>query len=95
MRGQPAGPGAPLPGAGEVGRLEARVQARLMGRVRDLRLSWQGDGLVLRGRAPTYYAKQLAQHAVLEATALPIAANAIEVCAAVGVPARRTVVWEC
>ncbi len=82
MSGQGAGPAGPLPGAAEVGHLEARVQARLMGRVRDLRLSWRGDGLVLRGRAPTYYAKQLAQHAVLEATALPIVANVIEVCGA-------------
>jgi hypothetical protein len=34
---------------------------------------------VLRGRARTYYAKQLAQHAVMQATALPILRNEIEV----------------
>jgi len=37
------------------------------------------EGLVLRGRAQTYYAKQLAQHAVVEAAGLPILANEIEV----------------
>ena len=63
----------------DVERLEAQVQSRLGGRVRDLRLLAQDRGLVLRGRAPTYYAKQLAQHAVMTATALPILANEIEV----------------
>jgi hypothetical protein len=63
-----------------VEQLEARVQARLMGRVPDLRLSLRGGALVLRGHAPTYYAKQLAQHAVREATVLPILANEIQVC---------------
>jgi hypothetical protein len=38
------------------------------------------DDLVLQGQAHTYYAKQLAQHALLEATRLPIRANEIEVC---------------
>jgi hypothetical protein len=59
--------------------LEARVQSRLTGRVRDLRLLWRGGGLVLQGHAPTWYAKQLAQHEVLEATALPLLANEIQV----------------
>jgi hypothetical protein len=36
-------------------------------------------GLILCGRARTYYAKQRAQHAVMEATGLPILANEIEV----------------
>jgi hypothetical protein len=39
----------------------------------------RGCGLVLTGQASTYYAKQLAQHAVMEATALPILANEIDV----------------
>jgi len=38
----------------------------------------------LRGRAKTYYAKQLAQHAVMEATDLPVLANEIEVCSVCG-----------
>ena len=33
----------------------------------------------LLGRARSYYAKQLAQHAVFEASRLPLLANAIEV----------------
>ncbi|MBI1914141.1 MAG: hypothetical protein HYS12_05300 [Planctomycetes bacterium] len=60
--------------------LQAHLQSRLNGRVRDFRLSIRGHGLILTGHAPTYYAKQLAQHAVLEATALPILANEIQVC---------------
>jgi hypothetical protein len=39
-----------------------------------------GDGgIVLRGRARTYYAKQLAQHAIMTETALSILGNEIEV----------------
>ncbi len=36
--------------------------------------------LVLRGFARTYHAKQLAQHAVMTETEMPILANEIEVC---------------
>ena len=84
MNGPSGEPSGVLPRAPELEQLEARVQSRLMGRVRDFRLSLRGDGLVLQGHAPTYYAKQLAQHAVLEATALPILANEIQVRGAVG-----------
>jgi hypothetical protein len=59
--------------------LEARLQGRLGGQVRDFRLVVAAKGLILKGRAHTYYAKQLAQHAVMEATRLPILANEIEV----------------
>jgi 6,7-dimethyl-8-ribityllumazine synthase len=59
--------------------LEAQVQCRLSGQIRDFRLVVAGEGLVLRGHAHTYHAKQLAQHAVMEATNLPIQANEIEV----------------
>jgi hypothetical protein len=71
-----AGPGR---AAGDVGAIETHVQSRLHGRVREFRLLERGGWLVLRGQARTYYAKQLAQQAVLEATDLPIAANEIEV----------------
>ena len=60
--------------------LEARVQTRLGGRIRDLRLYFRENGLVLQGLARTYYAKQLAQHVVMMETPLPILANEIEVC---------------
>ncbi len=59
--------------------LEALVQSRLGGRVRDLRVVVRDDGLILQGRALTYHAKQLAQHAAMEVGRLPILANDIEV----------------
>lgn len=59
--------------------LESNVQARLVGRVGDLHLLVQEGGVVLRGHTHTYYAKQLAQHAVMQETQLPILANEIEV----------------
>jgi hypothetical protein len=64
----------------EVDRVEIDILLRLNGRVRDLRLLLYTDGLVLLGRAATFHAKQLAQHAVMAATRLPILANDIEVC---------------
>ena len=59
--------------------LEAHVQCRLSGQVRNFRLVVVDGGLVLRGHARTYYAKQLAQQAIMSATVLPILANEIEV----------------
>jgi hypothetical protein len=59
--------------------MEAQVQTRLGGRIRDLQILVRNDGLILKGRAPTYHAKQLAQHAVLELGWLPLLANDIEV----------------
>jgi hypothetical protein len=59
--------------------LEARIQGQLRGRVRELQLFIWADGVVLRGFARTYYAKQLAQHVVMTHTQLPILANEIEV----------------
>jgi hypothetical protein len=60
-------------------RIEQHVRCRLSGRVRDLQIVVHDHGLVLRGHAQTYYAKQLAQHVVMETTSLPIRANEIEV----------------
>ena len=74
---QPTCPG--LESNRAIEQLEAQVQSRLGNRVRDLRLVSQEQGLILQGRAPTYYAKQLAQHAVMEASSLPIRANEMEV----------------
>jgi hypothetical protein len=59
--------------------LEARVLYRLSGQVRDFELVVTDAGLILRGRARTYYAKQVAQHTVMQASTLPILANEIEV----------------
>lgn len=63
----------------EMDQLENRVQARLSGRVHHFRLFLQDCGIVMRGLARTYHAKQLAQHAVMTETELPILANEIEV----------------
>jgi hypothetical protein len=60
--------------------LEAKLIRRLNGRVRDLRVIPQDGGVILKGRASTYYAKQLAQHALLEETKLPLVGNEIEIC---------------
>jgi hypothetical protein len=60
-------------------RIEGHVRCRLTGLLRDFRLVFRDKGLVLRGRVHTYYAKQLVQHAVMEASSLPIRANEMEV----------------
>ena len=67
------------PPSQELDQLEIHLQCQLNGRVRDFRLVARGRGLILRGRSRSYYGKQLAQHAVMEAVNLPIVANEIEV----------------
>jgi hypothetical protein len=59
--------------------LETHLQSSLSGRVSNLRLAFKPDGLILHGRTRTYYAKQLAQQAVMKATPTPILANEIQV----------------
>ena len=59
--------------------LEAAIRRRLGSRVRDFRLLVITEGLILLGQAATYHAKQLAQHAVMEATTATIVSNEIEV----------------
>jgi hypothetical protein len=61
-------------------RLDTLMQRRLGNRIRDLRILVRPSGIILQGRAPTYHAKQLAQHAAMELASLPILANDIEVC---------------
>ncbi len=58
---------------------ETHLQIRLGSLVHQLRVVFGTDGVVLRGSARTYHAKQLAQHLVMELTELPILANEIEV----------------
>jgi hypothetical protein len=60
--------------------LQAQLQALLGSRVRHLRVLCRDDGVILRGVAYSFYAKQLAQHSVMEITKLPVLANEIEVC---------------
>jgi hypothetical protein len=60
-------------------RTEEHVRCRLTGIVRDFQLVRVEQGLILRGHARTYHAKQLAQRAVMETTNLSIRVNEIEV----------------
>ena len=61
--------------------VETLIERHLRGRVRVLRFRVvvQEGGLILHGCVPTYYAKQLGQHAAMEVSGLPILANEIEV----------------
>jgi hypothetical protein len=61
-------------------RLESLIQRRLGNQVRDLRVVVRETGLILQGRAATYHAKQLAQHAAMDMADRPILSNEIEVC---------------
>jgi hypothetical protein len=63
----------------DVDQLQAHFQSRLLGKVRSFQLVLQNRGLILQGQSHKYYAKQLAQHAVMEAAELPSVANEIEV----------------
>ncbi len=59
--------------------LVIRLQQQLSKRFRGVRVRLRHDALVLEGRVPSYYAKQVAQHLVMGLTQLPIAANDIVV----------------
>jgi hypothetical protein len=63
----------------EIDRIAAETGRMLRGRLTDLRIELREDGVVLRGTAQSFYAKQLAQHAVMSGTDLPIVRNEIEV----------------
>jgi hypothetical protein len=62
-----------------VGELESILHRTLRGQVDALRLTPANEGLVLHGRARSFCAKQLAQEAVMHATAVPIIANRIKI----------------
>jgi hypothetical protein len=79
MQSELLAPGPEAAARGDVEQLEVRIQGRLSGRVRDLRLVLRDDGLVLRGWCRTYYVKQVAQHAVMDAAPWRLAANEIQV----------------
>jgi hypothetical protein len=59
--------------------LVTRIQQHLSSRFRGLKVRVKEGGIVLKGRVQTYYAKQLAQHLVMQQTELPILSNDIEV----------------
>jgi hypothetical protein len=58
---------------------EATIAAHLRGRVHDFRIVPHDDGVILLGRANSFYAKQLAQHAVMNLCRAIIVSNEIEV----------------
>jgi hypothetical protein len=59
--------------------LVGRLQRQLDRRFRKVRVQARGTGLVLKGLVSTYYAKQIAQHLIMQMTSVPIIANEIEV----------------
>ena len=58
---------------------EVRILQGFARQIHDFHIELLDDGLVLKGRTKTYYVKQKAQHAVMEATDLSIIANDIVV----------------
>ena len=62
-----------------VQRVERTVREKTSGLIRDLRIECLTGEIVLTGRAATYYAKQLATHAALEACDDLTLTNDIEV----------------
>jgi hypothetical protein len=79
MKSQLTCPDFELKSISDLDQLQSHLHRRLLGRVRGFSLVIQEQGLILRGQTRTYYAKQMAQHAVMEAAHLPILANEIEV----------------
>lgn len=65
-------------------RYETELRLRLHGRVADLFVEAHDGGLILNGRCASYYAKQVAQHAAMSVTGMPIVANRIEVARSAG-----------
>jgi hypothetical protein len=63
----------------DVAIVEQRVRQRVWGQISDLTVQVLDGGVLLRGRAPTYYLKQLAQEAVFGAGGFSLVANKIEV----------------
>jgi len=59
--------------------IERLVRQRTSGLIRDLKIEVLPEEIVLTGRASTYYAKQLATHAALDACEQFTLTNDIEV----------------
>ena len=68
-----------IPTDDDLSDLESQLRIRLNGRIRQLRLIWRDNGLVLRGQSQTYYAKQLAQVELMNNFHISIRANEIDV----------------
>ena len=59
--------------------IERAVTSRTGGSIRDLRVEFSEGAVVISGRAPTYYTKQLATHAAFNAVDDLTLTNNIEV----------------
>ena len=59
--------------------LEVKLSQRLGSRIRNLQLIEHVNGWILCGHTNTYYAKQLAQHALLDESSRPLFRNEIVV----------------
>jgi hypothetical protein len=69
----------PLPPPLELAPIVTEIDRQLRGRLRQFKIARDERGLVLFGEAPSFYVKQLAQHAVGQMTSIPIVRNEIEV----------------
>ncbi len=59
--------------------METRIRVEFSGRILNFFIEQMYDGLLLHGQTNTYHRKQQVQHAVMEATEIPIRANNIVV----------------
>lgn len=59
--------------------IERVVRSRTGGQIRGLRVEVGREGVLLQGRSPTFYCKQLAQHAAMDLAGSAALTNDIEV----------------
>jgi|EndMetStandDraft_3_1072993.scaffolds.fasta_scaffold181198_1 hypothetical protein len=69
----------PISPPGDLSPVVAEVDRVLRGRLTEFRVSADGEGLVLKGIAPSFYVKQLALHVFRRLTPQRIVRNDIEV----------------
>lgn len=55
------------------------LATQLRGRLHEIRVFAEPEGVVIRGLANSYHVKQLAQHEIMQIFALPVVANEITV----------------
>jgi hypothetical protein len=67
----------PVPPPLDLAPIASAVDRQLGRRLREFSIDAEEQGLVLSGVAPSFYVKQLAQHAVRNMTETPIARNDI------------------
>jgi hypothetical protein len=72
---------APTDPADSLGVIEAAVRSRYRSYLRDLTIERTPEGLILHGRATSYFGKQMAQEEILREGTWPIVSNRIVVSA--------------